>query len=115
LADEKGMAHWHSQAKVANGPDDNVFAMLADHHRVLTDRHQADAAAHVHAAMVALKAEDTDAGARELRAAARACGPNARAEADALSAIAGRLPEQEGQPDRPGRRRDEDTGMLDAL
>jgi hypothetical protein len=111
----KGPGHWRSQAEAARQPA-GVFGMLADLARTLADRHQLAAESRVHAAEKALKDDDTETAAMALRAAARNCGPNCKAEADGLRAIADELPESsaEAEPKQPARPA-EDTHMHDAL
>jgi hypothetical protein len=111
----KGPGHWRSQADKAR-QQPGVFGMLAELARTLADRHQLEAEAHVHEAEKALKDDDIDTAAMELRAAARACGPNCKAEAQGLSSIADELPETSpGGDPKPPRRTGEDTGVHGAI
>lgn len=96
----RGPGHWRSQAEAARRPD-NTFAHLAEMARLLADMGKTEAQQHVHAAEAALQGGDADTAGNELRAAARSCGPDARAEAQGLRALAAQLPESEGSPGRP--------------
>jgi hypothetical protein len=99
-AEFKGLGHWRSQAEEARRPD-NIFAHLAEAARLLADMGKSEAQQHVHAAEAALQGGDADTAGNELRHAARLCGPDARAEAQGLRALAEGLPESKGSPGRP--------------
>jgi hypothetical protein len=110
----KGPGHWRSQADAARRPD-NIFAHLAEAARLLADMGKTEAQQHVHAGEAALQRGDTDTAAGELRAAARGCGPDARAEAQGLRALADQLPESKGSLARPEPEHTAPTETLPAM
>lgn len=98
----RGIGHWRSQAAGAQRPD-TIFAELAEAARRLADKGLGDAQQAVHQAEAALKDEDHETAAGQLRAAARLCQHAAPAYAAGLRNLAGQVDEAAPPPAPPAK------------